>query len=321
MNAMRINLNHPERGDIAFKQFTFPDGQPHCEFDPAVIAKAADAGPIDVIASIQSGNDLLGIGIALEALRSLEKSSAVSTALKIRLNISYLLGARMDRRIAPGQPDTLSVVARVVNGWATLVDEIRVLDVHSAVAATHLPNLVHLYPDTLLSFALTDLALDDASRPTIVIPDAGAVPRVEAMMKRLALSHPVARCVKKRDSQTGKLSGFELVSGDVQGATVIIVDDICDGGGTFAGIAKTLRAAGAAHVVLCVTHGVFSKGFRIEGVDAIYCTDSYRWNPDASAHFVAATRQGNDVLLLKHEEGGEGKVVLTRLLNYTASLV
>jgi ribose-phosphate pyrophosphokinase len=321
MIVMRIDLNHPERGDIAFRQFTFPDGQPHCEFDPVVIDKAAVVGPIDVIASIQSGHDLLGIGVALEALRSVEKSPTFSATLNIRLNISYLLGARMDRRIAPGQPDTLSVVARVVNSWTTLVDEIRVLDVHSSVAATHLPNLVHLYPDTLLSFALTDLAVHDTGRPTIVIPDAGAVPRVEAMMKRLALSHPVARCIKKRDPQTGKLSGFELVNGDVQRATVIIVDDICDGGGTFAGIAKTLRTAGASHVVLCVTHGVFSKGFRIEGVDAIYCTDSYRWNPDASAHFVAATRQGHDVLLLKHEEGGDGKVVLTRLLNFTASLM
>jgi ribose-phosphate pyrophosphokinase len=271
-----INLNRPERGDIAFKQFTFPDGQPHCEFDPNSISNAAALGPIDVVTSIQSGNDLLAIGLALEALKSI----VCNPPVRIRLNISYLLGARMDRRIALGRPATLAVIAAMIKTWQSLLDEVRVLDVHSSMSKELLPTMTALLPDALLRFALQDLDYGKSTsaskaQPLLVIPDAGAVTRVLAMMERLGIEQPVARCVKKRDSQTGKLSGFELIEGDVQGRSALIVDDICDGGGTFSGISKILRAAGASKVSLCVTHGVFSKGLNIEGVDQIYCTDSY----------------------------------------------
>jgi hypothetical protein len=37
-----------------------------------------------------------------------------------------------------------------------------------------------------------------------------------------------------------------------------------------------LRAAGASKVVLCVTHGIFSKGLAINGIDCVFCTDSYQ---------------------------------------------
>jgi ribose-phosphate pyrophosphokinase len=109
----------------------------------------------------------------------------------------------------------------------------------------------------------------------IVIPDAGAVPRTLEIIARLGLKNPIARCVKKRDSQTGALSGFELVEGDVSGRRCLIVDDLCDGGGTFAGIARLLLDAGSSDVALCVTHGIFSKGLVIQGIERTYCTDSY----------------------------------------------
>jgi ribose-phosphate pyrophosphokinase len=264
-----INLNRPERGDITFRQFTYPDGQPHCEFDAAAIdaiANASAKGPIEVVTAIQSGNDLLAIGLALEALKSITSDPPV----RIHLNISFLLGARMDRRVSPGQPATLAVIASVLNTWSPWLEEVRVLDAHSAVSYDLLPRMTALQPDSLLHFALQDL-----DSPLIVIPDAGAVPRVQAMMKRLGIEQPVARCTKKRDSQTGKLSGFELIEGEIKNRATLIVDDICDGGGTFSGISKILRAAGASSVSLCVTHGVFSKGLNIDGVDRVFCTDSY----------------------------------------------
>ena len=44
------------------------------------------------------------------------------------------------------------------------------------------------------------------------------------------------------------------------GRNCLIVDDICDGGGTFIPLAKKLKNAGAKTVTLYVTHGIFSKG-------------------------------------------------------------
>jgi ribose-phosphate pyrophosphokinase len=320
---MRIDLNRPERGDIALTWFTFPDGQPHCDIDASAIARAAAQGPIDVVTSIQSGNDLLRIGLALDAL----KSVPCEPAPWVRLNISYLLGARMDRRIAPAKPATLAVVASVLSGWSHWIDELHVLDAHSAVSHALLPLAQALLPDALLQFTLAELeseAMSATARPVLVIPDAGAVPRVEAMVQRLKLTHTVAECVKKRDSKTGKLSGFELTQGDVTGRVALIVDDICDGGGTFAGIAKVLRAAGAIRVVLCVTHGVFSKGLVIDGIDSIYCTDSYQARALESAAIDAAdltcsTETRQDFSALRVRRGDT--VILTQLQNFVANLL
>jgi ribose-phosphate pyrophosphokinase len=318
-----IHLNRPERGDIAFKQFTFPDGQQHCEFNATVIAEAAALGPIDIIGAIQSGNDLMALGLTLEALKSIQCSPAV----RVRLYISYMLGARMDRRVAPGQPATLAVIASVINTWAPWLEELRVLDAHSSVTANLLPAMKPLQPDALLDFTLQDLSaahVDSNAPPLIVIPDAGAVPRVVAMMQRLGLTQPVVRCVKKRDSQTGKLSGFELTEGDVKGRHTLIVDDICDGGGTFSGISKILRAAGASTVSLCVTHGVFSKGLNIDGVDQIYCTDSYAarcLQPDtliaAGLTMQTEKRLGFDVLSVLKDQ----QIKLTQIQGFVGSLL
>ena len=47
---MIIHLDAPERSDIAFKRFTFPDGQPHIVFDPLVLKQAAGSSAMDPFA-------------------------------------------------------------------------------------------------------------------------------------------------------------------------------------------------------------------------------------------------------------------------------
>lgn len=83
---------------------------------------------------------------------------------------------------------------------------------------------------------------------------------------------------KHRDVQSGQLTGFALLAGDVRGRDVLIVDDLCDAGGTFIGAAQVLRQHGARSVSLYVTHGIFSKGVEhllAQGIDNIYTTTSY----------------------------------------------
>lgn len=64
---------------------------------------------------------------------------------------------------------------------------------------------------------------------------------------------------------------------DLTDKTVMILDDICDGGRTFIEAVKHLREAGAKRVELYVTHGIFSKGVENlldNGIDHIYTTNS-----------------------------------------------
>ena len=83
---------------------------------------------------------------------------------------------------------------------------------------------------------------------------------------------------KFKDPVTGIVS--EIGSPDlnpelVKGKKCLIVDDICDGGGTFVGSAKLLIEAGADRVDLYVTHGIFSKGIPIHCIDHVWTTNSY----------------------------------------------
>jgi len=58
----------------------------------------------------------------------------------------------------------------------------------------------------------------------------------------------------------------------------LIVDDICDGGGTFLGLAKELKSKNAGKLYLAISHGIFSKGFESLAKDfqKIFTTDSFK---------------------------------------------
>lgn len=100
--------------------------------------------------------------------------------------------------------------------------------------------------------------------PLIVIPDEGAAKKAYSWINDVPNSG-VIQGKKYRDPQTGKLSGFglELTGGltwdTVKGCNVVIIDDICDGGGTFLGLADQLDAAGVNEIRFGVTHGLFTN--------------------------------------------------------------
>ena len=309
---MIIHLDAPEKSDIIFKRFAFPDGQPHIEFDPRELQQAAGSGAIDLIGRLKSGNDLLNIALALDAIRSVLGGA---TPL-LSLNISYLLGARMDRRIAPGQPASLAVIGNLLNGGILGMARVRVLDPHSPVVLTTIPGVETLNPDALVAFALARIQRDTGHAPVVVIPDAGAHDRTHNILFRLNAPHAIARCSKLRDSRTGKLSGFQLEAGTIANRIALIVDDICDGGGTFSGIAQILRANGAEKIYLCVTHGIFSKGIEIDGIDGVFTTDSYAV-PDQAGFEIDQDKELESVRLYKRD----GKVRLTLMHDFMESIL
>ena len=73
---------------------------------------------------------------------------------------------------------------------------------------------------------------------------------------------PIAFCKKKRCTETGAILETELEEIDCKGKTILIVDDICDGGATFVQLADKLKEQGAESVSLFVTHMIASKGLQ-----------------------------------------------------------
>lgn len=69
-----------------------------------------------------------------------------------------------------------------------------------------------------------------------------------------------------------------IANNDLQGKDLYIVDDICDGGGTFTILSKELKKRNCGKVNLIVSHGIFSKGEAPlkENIDAVYTTDSFK---------------------------------------------
>lgn len=245
---------YTKAGELAFKTFTFPDGQPHFILETYEV----DFNEVTVETAIKSPSDLVLVCLVSSVLRQHGYS-------QVNLDVRYLLGARMDRAIGWNEPFTLDVVARIINSCG--FSRVRILDAHSEVATRLIRNSTNLLPRGAVLQAVN--ALGGAQ---IVIPDKGATDRV---MKMLPSCLPV-QAFKRRDTETGVLSGFGILDAYlVKNASVLIVDDICDGGGTFVGEAQVLREAGAKTVNLFVTHGIFSKGLPLKGIDRIYTTDSF----------------------------------------------
>ena len=110
----------------------------------------------------------------------------------------------------------------------------------------------------------------------LISPDGGALKKIYKVSEYLG-GVEVVECSKSRDVKTGKLSGFKVYSDDLEGKDCLIVDDICDGGGTFIGLAEELKNKNAGNLYLAVSHGIFNKGFESLSVfKKIFTTNSFK---------------------------------------------
>jgi ribose-phosphate pyrophosphokinase len=264
------SVSEAGRRALNVKNFDFPDGQPHVE----VADELVQADRFIIRARIRDGQDLLRVLVARDSLRPI--------GLPVDLEVLYLLGARMDRRIDRG-PFTLNVVADVIKtaGFQT----ISILDPHSDVAVALLGASVEssgrYVVRAIAQIGSAEFNVEEttpAESIVLIAPDAGAAKKVELLGETLGMD--VVNCLKHRDASTGALSKFRVMLPEdksIPQTHCLIVDDICDGGRTFTGVATELRACGFEKVYLYVTHGIFSAdyAYRIPGIDGVFTTNSY----------------------------------------------
>lgn len=221
------------------------------------------------VAAMRDMNDFMLLAQLNDAVRHVT-DIAIS-----HLELAWLPWARQDRHMVNGDSFALKVFANQLN---TLnFDKVFLLDPHSDAAAAAINNSVVIAQETCLMKSENLRRAIGAGKLMLVAPDAGALKKIHNVAKASG-ARDYAILTKERDVATGNLTGFALVSGDVADKDVLIVDDLCDAGGTFIGSAQVLRDAGARSVSLYVTHGVFSKGVANllnNGIDAIYTTTSF----------------------------------------------
>lgn len=221
------------------------------------------------VAAMRDMNDFMLLAQLTDAVRH-------ATDITVsHLELAWLPWARQDRHMVNGDSFALKVFANQLN--VLNFDKVFLLDPHSDAAAAAINNSVVIAQETCLMKSETLRQAISTGKLTLVAPDAGALKKIHNVAKASG-ARDYAILTKERDVATGTLTGFALVSGDVAGKDVLIVDDLCDAGGTFIGSAQVLRDAGARSVSLYVTHGVFSKGVENllnNGIDAIYTTTSF----------------------------------------------
>lgn len=282
-----LNLINKAKSNISYKTLIFPDGQPHIVLDftkPSPSQSHNLQSPIPnftegvkIIARITSPTDLMTVLMAKDVLDNNDFST-------IDLHITYLMAARMDRYMTDTEPFTLRLVASMLN--AANFSRITIFDPHSEVTTALILRskaienhefvkncIAHFYQNTPLS------------NYALIAPDGGALKKIYKVAQFVDAPE-VIECSKKRDVKTGQLSGFQSNTMDFEGKTCFVVDDICDGGGTFVGLAALLKSRNAGKVVLVVSHGIFSKGFDLAGIDTIYTTDSFQDFSDTPNHVI-----------------------------------
>lgn len=228
-----INLNTSE----GIKITIFPDSQPHVN-----IQGINEADEVKVICSITDPSKLLQLLETANALDNL-------FAKKKILVIPYLLAARYDRLMVAGDSIDLKVIAELVNTCG--FEKVYLYDVHSDAATLLIKNAIAVTNQNLV----TEYNMPDA---VLICPDAGAAKKVGKYFTWNSNIKSIVYCSKNRNLSTGELTLEVLEPEECAGKNCIIIDDLCDGGGTFLAIAAQIKPA---HLTLIVTHGIFSKGF------------------------------------------------------------
>ncbi|MBA3068461.1 MAG: ribose-phosphate pyrophosphokinase [Hyphomonas sp.] len=214
--------------------------------------------------SYPANDNLMQLLIMMDALRR-------ASARRITAVIPYFGYARQDRKTDGRTPISAKLVANLIS--ASGADRVLTVDLH----AGQIQGFFDIPTDNLFG---GPVMIDDIKerfgkdKIVMVSPDVGGVVRARALANKLNADLAI---VDKRRPEAGKSEVMNII-GDVSGKACIMLDDICDSGGTLANAAAALKDQGAVSVSAYVTHGVLSGNAvqRIEKsvLDELVMTDT-----------------------------------------------
>lgn len=265
---MFIPVHHPE---IEFEMLKFNGGEMHIKLNNNI--DYSNINNVVISHRIKNGDDIMQIAIAKDAL---ERKGVKN----FDLVMPYVPYARQDRQCAEGESFTLRVFSDIIN--AMNFNKVWIFDAHSDVAPALIRNSYNIPNHEYVRDAIKQI-----DRHLLLIsPDSGANKKSNKLIETIGFFDGLINCDKIRNVKTGKLSGFRVFSDDLKGAHCLIVDDICDGGRTFIGIAEELKKKNAGDIYLFITHGIFSSGLSelSKYFKKIYCTNSFNTNINLSEY-------------------------------------
>jgi ribose-phosphate pyrophosphokinase len=173
-----------------------------------------------------------------------------SSAGRITAVVPYYGYARSDKKDRPRVPITASLVANLITTAGA--HRVLTIDLHAAQIQGffHIP-VDHLYAAPVFMGYYQANPVQDL---VVIAPDTGGAERARAYAKRLKTG--MALCDKRRQQEN--VAEVMNVVGDVRGKNCLIIDDMCDTGGSLTKVARALKEAGAERIHACFTHAVLS---------------------------------------------------------------
>lgn len=173
-----------------------------------------------------------------------------ASAYKVIAVIPYYGYARQDRKDRPRVAIGSKLVANML--VAAGADRIITMDLHAPQIQGYFDIPVdHLDSHAVFIPYIENLRLENL---TFAAPDVGATNRIREIASYFNAEMVICDKHRKRANEIASM----VVIGDVTGKDIVIIDDICDTGGTLAKSAGLLKQKGARSVRALITHPVLS---------------------------------------------------------------
>jgi len=218
----------------------FSDGEIHVRINESV--RGADVFVVQPTCAPVNDN-LMELLIMIDGLRR-------ASARRITAVIPYYGYARQDRKTRARDPITAKLVANLITSGGAM--RVITMDLHAGqiqgffdIPVDHLPGV------PILAEYFSNKNFDDV---VVVSPDLGGVTRARDLAERIGASIAI---IDKRRPEPNVAEVMNII-GNIQGKTVIMIDDIIDTAGTITLGAQALLDRGAKEVYACCTHPVLS---------------------------------------------------------------
>jgi ribose-phosphate pyrophosphokinase len=173
-----------------------------------------------------------------------------ASAYKIIAVIPYYGYARQDRKDKPRVAIGSKLIANMIQ--AAGADRLITMDLHAPQIQGYFDIPVdHLDSHAVFIPYIENLRLENL---TFAAPDVGSANRIREIASYFEAEMVICDKHRKRANEIASM----VVIGDVTDRDVVIIDDICDTGGTLAKSAALLMEKGARSVRALITHPVLS---------------------------------------------------------------
>lgn len=258
---------------IEFSVYSFADGTKKVQIPECEILMKEEKPYIDIRCYAESVDDLFVCIMLKDVLRRKFKIAGGS----VNLYLESPIYSRYDRAMHRDGTDCCGfnlILDMIWHNFRNCVFK----DLHNEDTIRSYEDFISI-PQRILAEQTIGKSLDDFN---LIAPDAGACKK---------LSGFIGVGKKIRNPETGKIESIDVdlhVSAKLLNESskeILIVDDICEQGGTFFGVVEALRKQGVTKPInLYVTHGIFS-GCCIDAKDWTVFNKVYVHNAPSRVHY------------------------------------